>query len=503
MELTVQQDALVQYCLEGSTSFMGVARAGTGKTFTLQLAAQEYNKKFPEHAVLGMAFNRSIANVLAERITCGTIKTAHGFGYGAWMRRSNQKIKRVNTKKNFDIIKEIGSMEGFTDLAKAASICKAWGLVPNGAPAEPRGYLADEPDSYKMLFDNYNIDTDDSQDPIGLVRELLMRSITRGWKGDIDFDDQIYLPTIYNADFPKADLLLLDEAQDLNPIQRYMAKQMLKPGGRLFGLGDDCQAIYGFRGADRDSIEHIVREFECEILPLTVSFRCPKAVVLRAQEFVPDIEPFEDAIDGSVVEVSSRFSLSGALNNKEESEYSGRIAILCRNNAPLISAALKLIENDIGAIILGRDLEKGLIHLVDKQKAMDLRDLNVKLHEFIARQADLLTQRGATKQADLIHDKGRCLYILIDNEGADGTIQDLKRRIKTLFSDKEGSAPVTLSTIHKAKGMEWPNVFILDKELMPSKFAKTPAEIQQENNLHYVAITRAQKQLVYITSENI
>ena len=116
-----------------------------------------------------------------------------------------------------------------------------------------------------------------------------------------------------------------------------------------------------------------------------------------------------------------------------------------------------------------------------------------------------MNKKGAVQQAALLEDKGHCLEILILNEisSSDPTISGLKRRIKALFSDKVDSKPVLLSTIHKAKGMEWPVVFILDKSLMPSKFAKTPAEIQQENNLHYVAITRAQKTLVYIKSENI
>ena len=144
--------------------------------------------------------------------------------------------------------------------------------------------------------------------------------------------------------------------------------------------------------------------------------------------------------------------------------------------------------------------------MIDKQRANSLQELNSKLFNYIAKQADMYIKRGANAQAELITDKGKCLEILISAEiGEEGfhTVHSLKQRIKTLFSEKVGDAPVLLSTIHKAKGLEWPNVVILEAGLMPSKYAKTPAEIQQENNLHYVAITRAQKQLIYLESDQI
>jgi len=501
MILSPQQEALIDYTINGPSSFVGVARAGTGKTSTLKLAAEAYHKEFPNNVIQGMAFNKTISDVLAEAITFAPVKTANAWGLGGWIRRSGTK-PILNVKKNLDIIREMNIRDEFPDLKKAIGICKAWGIVPKGNPAEPVSYMPDEIESYRFLFDNYNIDTSDCENPVGHVREALSRSIMLAWKGVIDFDDQLYMSTIYKAQFPKADLLLVDEVQDLNPIQRYMARLMLKPNGRLGALGDDCQAIYGFRGADRESIPKIIEEFDCEVLKLTVSFRCPKEVVKAAQEFVPDIEPFDGAIDGKVIELPTNMKLADVLRKNKDR----KVAILCRNNAPLISCALNLIQNEIGAIILGRDLEKGLCTLIDKQKANSLNELNSKLWNFIAAQQDILIQKGATKQAELIEDKGKCLEILILNEisGSDPTIPGLKRRIRTLFSEKnKEKKPVVLSTIHKAKGLEWPNVFILDKKLMPSKFAKTPAEIQQENNLHYVAITRAQKTLVYITSENI
>jgi DNA helicase-2/ATP-dependent DNA helicase PcrA len=75
-----------------------------------------------------------------------------------------------------------------------------------------------------------------------------------------------------------------------------------------------------------------------------------------------------------------------------------------------------------------------------------------------------------------------------------------------MFTDESNGASlsrVTLSTVHKAKGLEFPTVFILDfDKYMPSKYAKRPWQIVQETNLIYVAITRAMERLVYINSDS-
>jgi len=76
---------------------------------------------------------------------------------------------------------------------------------------------------------------------------------------------------------------------------------------------------------------------------------------------------------------------------------------------------------------------------------------------------------------------------------------DVRRVIKFLqetFSDDH--ADISLSTIHKAKGLENDRVFFLRPDLIPSRFAVNPWQKEQEENLRYVAITRAKKELVYV-----
>jgi superfamily I DNA/RNA helicase len=74
----------------------------------------------------------------------------------------------------------------------------------------------------------------------------------------------------------------------------------------------------------------------------------------------------------------------------------------------------------------------------------------------------------------------------------------LINKITELFEDKNGV--LTLCTAHKSKGREWPNVAILEPELMPGR-ARKEWQADQENNLIYVAITRAQERLIWIQTE--
>lgn len=174
-------------------------------------------------------------------------------------------------------------------------------------------------------------------------------------------------------------------------------------------------------------------------------------------------------------------------------------AILCRLNAPLVSFAFSLIQRGVGCRVLGREIGQGLITLVKKldNGGDDLAVLQQKLEMYESRETEKLLRRGEEQAADNIHDRVQCLELFITHSSS---VDDLLGRISALFDDS-ASGLLTLSSIHKAKGLEWPKVFLLDRfELMPSKFAKLPWQQVQERNLIYVAMTRAQIDLVYIKS---
>lgn len=171
-------------------------------------------------------------------------------------------------------------------------------------------------------------------------------------------------------------------------------------------------------------------------------------------------------------------------------------AILCRNTAPLISFAFSLLHRSIPCRVLGREIGQGLITLIDKLKPKDLADLDTKLQNYERTQRAKFLSRFDESSAEAVSDRVRCIEIFLS---ASENLRDLSERITALFADST-QGKLTLATVHKSKGLEWPLVFILDFDLMPSKFAKKPWQQIQEKNLIYVARTRAQLDLRYIKS---
>lgn len=176
-------------------------------------------------------------------------------------------------------------------------------------------------------------------------------------------------------------------------------------------------------------------------------------------------------------------------------------AILCRNTAPLVSLAYGLLHHDIPCRIAGKDLGAQLATIVRKQRAMTLPDLRERLATWFRREYDRAVDES--KSPERISDQYQCLCVFMDGLDEDSqTVDSVLAKIDLMFSDTGGPEKVVLSTIHRSKGLEWPLVFLLDWSLCPSKFATQPWQLAQERNLQYVAITRSQDALRYITSNS-
>lgn len=156
-------------------------------------------------------------------------------------------------------------------------------------------------------------------------------------------------------------------------------------------------------------------------------------------------------------------------------------AILCRNTAPLVSFAFQLLARGVPCHIVGKEIEIGLLKIVDRGVASSLKE------------AEALKRRGKRQQAANLLDKIDAVTII--GRGLDK--EQTKAKITKLF---ESGSSITLSTVHKSKGLEWPIVFLLDWHLLPSPYAEAEWEKVQERNLQYVAVTRAKLDLVFIRS---
>jgi len=462
------------------------ARAGCGKTFLLQQVAQALRR-----SGISISFNKSTAGELGKKMPSKfPAQTLHAICLSV-IKSSGKFSGTIKKSKLYDITRLVGEEANaeYTLIApvmKLVSLAKTFGIIPT-AFARP-GLAPDDPETWESLSDQYDIPF--SPEILSLAHKVLTRSIEASLKdGDNDFDDLLYISLLWPHRFPRYPVVIGDEVQDWSELQHHMAERLLLPGGRLIVAGDDRQAIYAFRGALADSYSALVSRFSMQEMPLTVSFRCPRAIIYEARRYVPDIEPAESAIDGQVI-YADELDLADIPKT-----------ILCRNNAPLVGLALRLLVSGRTAEVAGQDVGKGLISLTKR-----ITKRNLKSTEFLDRLQKWADREISRKPRSKprVQDKVAALTALADHHK---NLESIQKHLEKLYPNPADRsyrpAEFHLSTIHKAKGREWPDVLFLDPQLLPSKYAVQEWEQTQEANLAYVGVTRAQQTLTYCASENI
>jgi DNA helicase II / ATP-dependent DNA helicase PcrA len=179
--------------------------------------------------------------------------------------------------------------------------------------------------------------------------------------------------------------------------------------------------------------------------------------------------------------------------------------VLCRVNAPLLSVCFELIRRGIGATVLGRDIGAQVTKALDgvaKIEGFSFALFPQFAERYRAIQMNALSRRKDSEgQIIALNDRMDAIqeiYCWATLRGA-GDVGALRAEIERLFSDRE--SVVTLSSIHKAKGLERDRVFLMKPHLLPHPMARTDEAKIQESNLEYVAITRAMREL-YIAHED-
>lgn len=325
----------------------------------------------------------------------------------------------------------------------------------------------------------------------------------------------------FNGQFPRYGLLLGDEVQDWSVMNRVMAQRTCS--GRLILVGDPRQSIYQFRGADSSSMERLRALRTAWIdLPLSVTFRCPKVIVDRQQSHAPSFTAFHSNKIGEVVKFQKyppmpnqpgeagstpRLMEAGPQTwswpQVEKLTAHGTIAILCRNNAPLLKIAFRLLRQNTAVTMLGRDIGKTLIAVSKKvlpDDDMTAVECVSTVNLWRESQVALANANGQEEKVANLHDQAECLLAVIEGARAE-TASAIRWYLRELF--ERASGHVVISTIHRAKGLEWSTVLHLDPWRIPSKHAmQNPVQMQQEKNLLYVAETRCQSLLIEANLED-
>jgi superfamily I DNA/RNA helicase len=504
------QQAFFDWVATGSGNAILKAVAGSGKSTSIVRALAG----IPESAtVLILAFNSPIAKEMREKIAAFgdelgrtfrnvEASTFHSRGFRALGKLFGRDAKiEVDDGKVRKILKDRLSereLEMYGDfVAKLVGFAKGVGVGIAG--------LAEDVDATWLgiiATQDMWLDAEEATEEraIDIARKALKVSNAKAkaekW---IDFNDQLYLPLLWNLRLFRHDWVLVDEAQDTNPVRRLFASRCLKFDGRFVAVGDPKQAIYAFTGATSNAMDEIAREFRTIELPLTVSYRCPKAVGRLAQRLVPYFEVAETAIEGEVLDLPAKPKKKderGAFDGLD-----GRDMILCRQTAPLISLAFAFIAEGRGCFVLGKDIGAGLSSLIKKLKPVGVPNLVERLDAYLEKEAEKFAKADQLAKLEALYDRVACIKTVIESVGERGTVPAVLAKIDELFADGTGAGLLTLSTMHKSKGREARNVAIYRPELVPSKAAKTEEAYQQECNLLYVAQTRAIETLILVQGE--
>lgn len=487
--LSIYQQAVIDWVtshVEQAGALIVEAVAGSGKTFTIVKAAHLIPLA---HKAVFLAFNKSIATELGNKLPDHVeSKTLNALGWALCRYRVGKHIT-VERNKTRDLIDKHlpeEAREVQPELLNIIGKAKSHGLIPAGMRT-PQGTYEATDERWLELMGRYDVDPNGCGEAtfITWTNKLLKAGLEE--QNVFDFDDQLYVPVALDLRAWGYDWVIIDEAQDVSHVQRTLLRKFLKSNGRLIAVGDSHQAIYGFRGADSQSLANIGRVFKAETLPLSISYRCPRKVVEVAQQFVPHIECSDTAEDGEVLSPTSWAVES----------FSDTDLIVSRTTAPLIELAYKCISEGKKVHVMGREIGKGLVNVVKKaagKRVTTMDDFRPRLDRW----SDRMIRKAEKDDAKIaaVQDKVDCINILA--AGLD-TVAELIKAIESIFSDSQGGT--TLATVHKAKGLEAPRVFILNPDSMPSKWARQDWQLEQERNLQYVAVTRALETLVYLPLE--
>lgn len=516
---TEEQQAVIEAVASpASGSVMVDALAGCTKSTTAEMSAP--GVKVP---ALGLAFNKKIAVELQSRMPSNfTIKTFNGLGHGV-LARALPKVSRLQLEE-----RKLGKLVGqvakdhkvdlsgdqWEDLRSLVSGAMQAGIVPEdrGRPLSPdtKDCWADMADAKGILPESFDFLFD-------IAREVLSENNRLTESGIISFDDQVYYPTCIGGQYPQYPFIVVDEAQDLNPLNHRALALSTRPDGRLLILGDPKQAIYAFRGAHSKSMAEIRRlRPTWTDRPLNTTFRCPKVIVERQWDHAPKYKAWHTNAQGVVHRLKTKSLDEGVLNTLGQEQIGGwtwsqvmallpaptaSLAVICRNNGPLFSLAFKLIRQGVGVHMLGRDIGKGLVVLSKKLAPEDATPRDTvagKIDEWQQSECSLARANGKEEKIAGIVDKAECLVAVLEGGARDAG--ELRSMLERLFAREDGL--VTLSSGHKAKGLEWDCVFHLDPWRIPSRQAKAalaagdPGPIEQEQNLRYVIETRTKHTLI-------
>ncbi len=532
-----------------------VAGPGTGKTTTLthRIAYLIREGQATPEQILALTFTRKAASEMDQRLSRLLdihrsaqvhVSTFHGFCLDMLRNQGD----RIGLPSDFTLCSEL-------DAENIANEC----LTESGAGKRLiKKFKKAIPEIKKVSVLNYGEGTFDSE-LISFVKTYQQRLRDFGMLDLDDLEvetlrllrDHYEVTRLYADRYP---WVFVDEYQDTNPIQVEILKAMILAGsGTICAIGDPDQAIYGFRGADVRNFHRFTKDFsDATVIALKRNYRSTETILKGSACIIRKVKPLQGELAGGssislamcrtdaeeaemIVEQvekliggASYFSLDSGRVGSHEGELSlglSDIGVLYRLNAqadalekalkrsgiPYVRSGEAPLINRYPVNIIWRFLQS--LYYADnpyyiKTYKTLIVDSGTVIKQANAAHTDTASLLKLIDQAEDVHD-----FILLPDESADAL-----RRLKQLAESFEGDLPsfldrlslergidhsflagdrLALMSLHAAKGLEWPVVFITgcEDKLLPCSVFGTRDE-EEERRLFYVGMTRAQKRLI-------
>ena len=541
---TYQQDILDFFLNNPQSNMLVNALAGSGKSTTACMLS-EHSKT----SDLYIAFNASVVEEFKKKIKNPKTKvmTMHSLAYsimlynveqeskdsgekpkGFGSQRSKRTVSLDNFKPHKILDEEITKRYGrYIEFAKRVFLKDNYVNLYNLCRLTLTD-MSSNKDVSRLIDDHvlflYYGDEGYSAPDISEITSTLKILDTKSrqqfeTQGVIDFTDMLWITfnklKYDNWEVPYWALytnIYCDEVQDFSNIQLNFLKFIKRTKGRYVFIGDFHQAIYNFAGANAQAFNQIPKMFApVETFDLPICYRCAKSHLSRVnREYGIPILPCDDAPLGFVKTIDknkiSEYAKAGDMVISRKNKWIAEVVLdLARNGTPIFIEDKEMVVAIKRQILSSKCTSVGALK---KFLQKVISNYNKKLFEIVSKNVregghEEEHLEAVTETNSKIDNTSFLLEILegyLEHHASSDSVSKFSNFIDKLLNTTPSPNCVRLCSIHKAKGLEATNVFVLNEAKINYDFRNSKEQNIQEKNLSYIATTRA-KEGLYLVKE--
>lgn len=512
-----------------------IAGAGTGKTRTVthKIANSVLTGQIPSSQILPLTHSQKAAGEMRHRLKLLNVNqvVARTFHAAAlrqlkffWSETNNvndfslldnrffvvkralenKGFKKVTSEQIYDVSSEIGWAK--SQLITPSQYVKKIRLTDRILPMTP--------EDISLIYTNYELLKSnqgklDFEDLLGVLASLL--------ENNMKVKEHVH--GTYSS-------FAVDEFQDVDPLQMKLLKAWVGDREDLCIVGDPNQAIYSFKGASVNAFKDFDVMFpKATKVQLVKDYRSTPQVVNAASRLINApvnslIGQLPDGNDPVVQRFSTEtleenYIISTIKKLRSQNVPFSEMALLYRFNSQSARFETALARNNIPYIVadsekfFNRPEIKSVLSQLWKDGKRNPEGVGLEMLAEVLSQAgfDRNTPPSGMGAARARFDALDALLNLVETLPGSSTlgvkylVQELSHRAQE--SHEVTLEGVTLSTLHKAKGLEWDSVFMVNvtEGSLPSSYASSQESIQEEKRLAYVGMTRAKRNLFLTYAE--